>query len=97
MYFTTSRNANSETVSFAKELAKTLPNSEFLHRSQKPIEKIIEDARYKGFRFLGILEEENNKTSFLKIIEITETDWHDFKKLPFSKNLISKLEKMGLE
>lgn len=97
VYFTTSRNANSETVSFAKELAKTLLNSEFLHRSQKPIEKIIKDARYKGFKFLGILEEDNNKTSFLKIIKITETDWHDFKKMPFSESLISEIEKMGLE
>ena len=97
MYFTTSRNAASQTVSLAKELAETLSNSEFLHRSQKPIEKIIEEARYKGFKFLGILEEENNKTSFLKIIEITETDWHDFKRLPFSENLISEIEKIGLE
>lgn len=97
MYFTTSRNANLETVSFAKELAKTLLNSEFLYRSQKPIEKIIEDARYKGFKFLGILEEENNKTSFLKIIKITETDWHDFKKISFSESLISEIEKMGFE
>ena len=94
MYFTTSRNATGQTVSSAKELAKTLPNSEFLHRSQKPIEKIIEEARYKGFKFLGILEEENCKTSSLKIIEITENDWNDFKKIPFSENLISKLEKM---
>ena len=97
MYFTTSRNANRQTVSFAKELAKNLPNSEFLHRSQKPIEKIIKEARYNGFKFLGILEEENNKTSFLKIIEITETDWNDLKKIPFSENLISEIGKMGLE
>jgi len=97
VYFTTSRNATSETVSFAKELAKNLTNSEFLHRSQKPIEKIIEEARYKGFKFLGILEEENNKISFLKIIEITETDWHDHKKIPFSKDVISAIEQMGLE
>ncbi|MFH1239678.1 MAG: hypothetical protein V1672_00500 [Candidatus Diapherotrites archaeon] len=97
MYFTTSRNSGHDTVFFAKELAKTLQNSEFLHRAQKPIEKIIDEARYKGFKFLGIVEEEHNKISFLKIIEITETDWHDFKKIPFSENLISELEKMGLK
>lgn len=97
VYFTTSRNATSETVSSAKELAMNLPNSEFLHRSNKPIEKIIDEARYKGFTFLGILEDENNKTSFLKIIEITETDWNDFKRLTFSEKLISEIEKMGLE
>ena len=72
----------------------SIPNSKFGFRGAKPLELMIEDARYKGFSFIAILEEEDSKAASLNVLKISETDWDNFKRIPIKLvALRSELEK----
>ncbi len=75
MLFTTSRKPSRKTLSFAKDLVKSLPSTVYFPRGKKGVEELISDARYKGFNSILVLCESHGNPVSLKKIELTEGEW----------------------
>lgn len=87
VYLTTSRNASKKTILLAKELSKRITNSHFKNRGARPLELIIEDARYNGSKFIAVLEDE--KSAHFNIFKLNEKGWENLKKIPDELAILS--------
>jgi hypothetical protein len=72
----TSRKPSKKTILLAKDLSKSFPNSFYIARGKKSIDKLVELALFEGKRMILIVKEKEGNPIQIDSICVTENSWN---------------------